>query len=338
MFIPYEKIEEGFKGLSQENYRKLLQTDWAVTEKIHGANFCVIISAEGSIAYAKRKEMLSEGDDFFGYKPVMDALELNFQILKEAVYEKLQPTDSSILVFGELFGGGYPHPEVEPDLTTDLIQTGIFYAPDVRFCVFDMAVSDGKTKQYLSYEQTIDFAKTAGILCAEPLFVGSYDDCLHFDIRFESKIPAMLDLPKLPFPNLAEGVVIKPMKNLVLETENGLLRPILKMKIREFSEVQFHQSEKQNPFQPKGKLTLLTRDLLRFINQNRLNSAISKIGKIKAGDAEKIALLKAELQLDLKQEIERNFMKAFQKLTQAEKEQIFRILEMATNELIDNTI
>lgn len=71
---------------------------------------------------------------------------------------------------------------------------------------------------------------------AKPLFIGKYEDCLNFNIKFESRIPKNFQLPALP-GNQAEGVVIKPMREILVTTKKGITRAIVKKKAPEFAEV-----------------------------------------------------------------------------------------------------
>lgn len=339
MFSSYEKIDEGFlsRGLTQEHYRLIQKTNWVVTEKIHGANFCVILDSQ-QIRYAKRKEILSKEDDFFGYQAVVSPLEPGFREVQQWLrVEGFASVQDTILLYGELCGGGYPHPDVEPNPLVDLIQSGIYYSPNVEFCVFDIAIhglTTNAAKTYLDYKIVCNVCTKAGLLYTQALFIGSYDEALHFDIRFESTLPAMLGLPKLPFPNLAEGVVIKPARELRLTTAKESFRPVLKHKIREFSEVQFHQSEKWNAFEPKGKVTRLIRDILRMVNPNRLTNAVSKVGRIRAGDSVKIAQVKRYFEEDIAHELNTNVAKTWATLTQSEKETVRQHWQAALEELL----
>ncbi len=64
------------------------------------------------------------------------------------------PTMTRLYVYGELFGGHYPHPDITSTSTStsastststssaSAVQTGVWYAPDLRFCAFDIAYDD----------------------------------------------------------------------------------------------------------------------------------------------------------------------------------------------------
>lgn len=81
-YISYEKMPEGLNqlNLSEADYRTLKKSDWVVTEKIHGANFG--ITTDGvEVRFAKRKELLSNHEDFFGYSSQKYFLEEKAQSL-----------------------------------------------------------------------------------------------------------------------------------------------------------------------------------------------------------------------------------------------------------------
>ena len=65
-FKSYDRIAESpsYWLIDEKEFRRLSKLDWIVTEKIHGANFCLI--TDGTKLWgAKRKAVLSEKDDFF---------------------------------------------------------------------------------------------------------------------------------------------------------------------------------------------------------------------------------------------------------------------------------
>ena len=102
-----------------------------------------------------------------------------------------------------------------------------------------------------------------------------------------------MGLPKLPVSNPAEGIVIKPVKSIYVETPKGKNRPILKIEIPKFAEdSRFHQGTKwiyQNPTTPALDLTIeeeLTQEILSLITATRLDNVISKFGRVSESDGE----------------------------------------------------
>jgi Rnl2 family RNA ligase len=301
-FTSYEKIAESPERLFQDEatLRLLEKAQWVVMEKIHGANFCFLTDGR-EVRCASRKQMLGPRDDFFGYQAV--AARLRQKILDLcALVKASHPEASGVLVYGELFGGGYPHPDVPPDLTVQPIQTGIFYAPSIEFCAFDLAIeasggertagfptgSGGGTappRTYLDYDSAMRLFEQAGLFYARPLLIGSFQEALNYPLGFASTIPKLLGLPLLPTENKAEGVVIKPLKTILLPGSKGPTRPLLKRKIAEFDEdKRYQQAEKwtPRPITEQSALDLLTWEAFNLVTANRLQSAISKAGALSA--------------------------------------------------------
>jgi hypothetical protein len=75
-FQGYEKMPDSIRklGLDLADTKLLETVEWVVTEKIHGANFSFIFSADDTLKYAKRKDYLRWADDFFGFQIVAERL------------------------------------------------------------------------------------------------------------------------------------------------------------------------------------------------------------------------------------------------------------------------
>ncbi|GHO42175.1 RNA ligase family protein [Ktedonospora formicarum] len=281
-WVPYEKMAESTNQwhLDEAHHHILEKTRWVVMEKIHGAHFCIVTNGS-IIAGASRKHLLASGENFFEYQRVLKRLEPQISQLF-SLARHLYPQLTSLSIYGELFGGAYPHPEISPVPGLQPIQTGIYYTPDIEFCAFDLAISDLQQSSYLDYDQARMLLQSAGVLSVSPLLIGSYQEALHYPIEFSSTIPALFGLPPLQQENQAEGVVIKPVKALVFSTSKGPLRPIFKRKIAAFAEdKRFHQAQKWTlpPFTPgPDKLDQLKWEASYQVTENRLLSAISKIG------------------------------------------------------------
>lgn len=285
-YVSYDKIPESLNqlNLSESDYRLLKKTDWVVTEKVHGANFG--ITTDGvEVQFAKRKQLLQPDENFFDYlsqKPILeDKAKYIFANLKKTLSNLRK-----ITIYGELFGGEYPHPDVPAVAGMQAVQTGVYYSPKVEYYAFDIAIqgNNGSSKQiYLDYNVMRSLFHQASLIYAEPLFIGKLEQAFDYNIEFESTIPKILGLPKLPFTNKAEGIVIKPVTSIYIETSKGKIRPILKKKISEFAEdSRFHQSQKWDYQKAKiiGSEALISQQILGLVTKNRLNNVISKFGKV----------------------------------------------------------
>jgi len=300
MFPTYEKIAESPDRwrLEETAYRRLRGAEWVVTEKVHGANFC--LGVEGDIVRcANRREWLAEGDPFFGWQTVRDRLKAPVQELFARLCAE-RGEIRRLLVYGELFGGGYPHPEVPPVAGVQPVQTGVWYAPDIRFCAFDIRVETvGGETRYLDYARAQELLTDVQILCVAPLFVGRYEAAMEYDVRFDSTLPRRLGLPALPAgSNPAEGIVIKPWRELGLQDRTGApVRPVLKRKIPEFAEDRrFHEAEKWTAPAGGAVAGTLPLDLLKWeaynrITPNRRDAVLSKIGPDAPGSQARLFVL-----------------------------------------------
>jgi Rnl2 family RNA ligase len=229
-----------------------------------------------------------------------------------------------VCVFGELFGGVYPHPEVQ-DLGHQPVQKGVYYTPDLDFYAFDIqlvrpAVGDGGdgggagggqvVKSWLDFDRALELFVACGLFHARPLVEGTLAECFAFDIRVNSTVPALLGLPPLPHGhNQMEGVVIKSVHNVALPM--GKQRPagagagpraIFKKKNAKFEEVNpkcESRWEEQRRVK-KAAVDTVYEEVERYITVNRLHNLESKMGPVTRDNAgEAAAALAADAMKDL---------------------------------------
>lgn len=348
MYVSYVKIQENPNkwNLTESDYRVFKKTDWVVTEKIHGANFGIV--TDGSeVRFAKRKEFLQLEENFFDYQslkfPLVEQVKEIFKILQVERNDLLK-----VFVYGELFGGEYPHPDVPAVPHVQAVQTGIYYSPKIEYCAFDMAVevkANLVTRDYLDYEKGLNLFQQVGIMGAKPLFIGKYEEALAYNPEFDSTIPALFGLPKLPFRNRAEGIVIKPSKPIYVETPKGKVRPILKIKIPEFSEdSRFHQatkwtSQKFNPLpSPTQGLSIeeeLNQEMLALVTETRLSNVISKIGRVSGSDGERKQQLVQLLMQDVLETFNEEWESIFMALSGESQQILMEQLHQESQKLVE---
>lgn len=305
----YQKIRESAKKwqLNIQQYQLLEKLDWVVTEKIHGANFSILVDKEG-VLFAKRKEILEVDEDFFGYHSLKEGLTTR----AKALFQILVAKNSNIVqinIYGELFGGAYPHPDLPKNLNVEAVQTGIYYSPNIQFSVFDIAYLEleSDTFNFINYSLLTVYCEVVDFLCCPALLLGNYAEAVNYPFRFQTTIPALLGLPQLS-NNLAEGIVVKPVENIWIDSPKGRIRPILKFKIPEFSEdARFQQAQKWSVSHKPPKTNSLAIDdsfwkkqVLPLVTKQRLNNTISKVGKLSKRNKNKILEL---LKLDIYEEL-----------------------------------
>ncbi len=298
----YEKMPKSLKGLhlTDKEQHDLNKLKWVVTEKIHGANFSFVYENR-QLKYAKRKDYLKWNDDFFGFQTVAAALEERIIHLFEALQQDIPA--HRYIIYGELFGGKYPHPEVAPNTAVQAIQTGVYYSPDIRFCAFDIAIetTEEDSKYYLDYDKAVEYFERFDIFYARILYAGKWNEALNFNTRIDSRVPAQLQLPELS-PNLIEGIVIKPFSHSALTTLS--FRPVIKLKNPEFDEEKkFHEAEKWSYIPAVSsrteELSFLVEEMALYFTRNRLDSALSKTGRLDPSNQQRMDDIKKEFLDDI---------------------------------------
>ena len=231
--------------------------NWIATEKVHGANFSVIVSSAGdgattTVAFAKRTAILAPTDDFYGFRSqgladdlAPRARRLFAALRRGAAGAPTSTADSSnpplqhrVQIYGELYGGHYPHPDVPAVRGLLPVQRGVWYSPGLAFLAFDVA-ADGA---YLDYARARAACGAADLAFAAPLARGTLPEVLaRAPVRFASTVAGTLHgLPPLPLEggenkNWAEGVVIRCV-------DPGR-RALFKRKIPEFGEVAAYRND-----------------------------------------------------------------------------------------------
>ena len=138
---------------------------------------------------------------------------------------------------------------------------------------------------------------SVGFLYSEPMKTGMLQDMLSLELGFETTLPAKFGLPPLvDEKNTAEGVVIKPLKNLVLDTSKGPQRVIFKRKADQFQERKWPRLASNSEGKPRqqvrgggkkgnkkerrfeAKIELLKYEMSALVSEQRLVNAITKRG------------------------------------------------------------
>lgn len=272
-FKQYHSIENSSRVDFIESVKahNLDQGEFVVQEKVHGANLTFITDGI-EIKCAKRTGLLEPDEKFFNYQKIRDKYqEKNLKTFEEV--KKLEPQMDLLYIFGELFGGYYPHPEVAKVPGAIRLQQGVFYSPDNDFYAFDLRIYN---KTYLSLNQSMEIFEKIGFLYAKPLFKGTLYECLQYPNEFESYISGWLGLPKIE-NNIAEGIVIKPLVTRFLPDKS---RVIIKNKNPKYEEKIIKKNKIKRP-KPElsGKIKNFQEEVKTYINQNRLETVISKVGK-----------------------------------------------------------
>lgn len=326
-FKEYQSIDHDGRKRFMDELRKsdLVKPNvkWVATEKVHGVNFSM--ATDGSVIRCfRRSGPLEPEESFNNFQIVLEDEKARvlkaFQLLKEKY-----PDATEVHIFGELFGGGYPHNSVPKVGNYKVIQKGVYYSPKNLFYAFDISIN---RKGFLDFEDAEEIFKKCGFLYAVPLANGTFEELLAFDVEnFQSTIPKALGLPLID-ENYAEGIVLKPLKDAYLPEGE---RAILKKKRSTFSEVAEGKVDVPAP-QPKEKavdvqLQATVAKVFAYVTENRLRNVLSKIGQIDRKQTNKlISLTTTDAVEDFRKDNEEEFGALDQNKVKEVNKQVTRVV------------
>lgn len=287
---PYPKMASKGKGDTPG------ARDWVATEKVHGAHFAVVCDAQVCDAVdsdavevrpAKRRELLDEDalDSFFGVSRLWPTLAVAAGRCAAALRRASGAAEAQVTLYGELAGGGYPHGDVEAVDLAQPVQTGVWYAPDLFWLVFDAQLSVGERRWWAAERTVRSAAEEAGLAVVPVLARGPLSRLQDLPAAFPSRVPALFGLPEIE-DNLAEGYVLKPAGEW--EESSGGPRPLLKVKQKAFAEDERFAGARPFPAPPEGAAGVpawLVVQGAALLTPARAAAAVSKLGPRAAGEA-----------------------------------------------------
>ena len=251
--------EEFIKKVKELNY----SGPWYVSEKIHGANCQIAVTKDG-IEYGGRNGTTDN--------------DLWLQILSryEGKARALFNSTSAerIILFGEFFGGAYPHPNVPRDKNAKKVQKGVWYSPSNHVAFFDLYIEPKDEPAYYSsvnsFRYLMDFFNLPRV---EFKKVGTLEDALTYPNDELSYVYKHFDLPPIE-GNIREGIVIRPATDLWI----GDTRVIIKNKNDRFKEVWREKRPIVDQKDLNDKQIEALEDILRYVTENRVLNILSHYG------------------------------------------------------------
>ncbi|MCR4847407.1 MAG: RNA ligase, Rnl2 family [Bacteroidales bacterium] len=278
-FKKYSSIENSFSREFMEHVVAEMPQDleYVVQEKVHGANTSFLCDGK-EVGFAKRTSILNDGEKFYEYPELLD--QYKDRVLKLFADIKAKyPVVTQISIFGEMFGGLYPHDSVKASHKLSLIQKGVCYTPEHEFYAFDIYLFTNDGGKFLPVDEVNEFFEANGFFYAQTLFRGTLIECLKHPNDFQSKIAEWLGLPAI-MDNICEGIVIRPVVPMYLR--NGS-RVLIKSKNDRFAE---KKSVKQRnklftePVPYSDALKALIEEGEAYVTENRLANVVSHIGEV----------------------------------------------------------
>ena len=203
-FKKYNSIENSFSREFMEKVVAEMPADleYVVQEKVHGANTSFLCDGE-SVRFAKRTSLLEDDEKFYDYPELLERYKDRVIALTKDVMGRYAGV-KSVNIFGEMFGGTYPHKDVQPNRKVTVIQKGVCYCPEHEFYGFDIYLVGEESNRYLPVDEVNELFERHGFLYAKTLFKGTLSECLKYPNAFQSKIAEWLGLPAIE-DNICEG-------------------------------------------------------------------------------------------------------------------------------------
>ena len=278
-FKKYNSIENSFSREFMERVAAEMPADleYVVQEKVHGANTSFLCDGE-SVRFAKRTSLLEKDEKFYDYPELLERYRDRVVALAKEVMNRYAGT-RSVNIFGEMFGGTYPHKDVQPNLKATAIQKGVFYTPEHEFYGFDIFLVGNEGGRYLPVDEVNGLFEKHGFFYARTLFKGTLSECLRHPNAFQSKIAEWLGLPAID-DNICEGIVIRPVVPMYLR--NGS-RVLIKSKNERFAEkkgVRKRVKQFAEPVPYSEALKVLVTEVEVYVTEQRLANVVSHIGEV----------------------------------------------------------
>ena len=271
MFSSYPSIENKADKVSGDQEGDI----WAATPKYHGTNTSVWVPTDPSLelAYGRRNALLKEGEAHYGYETLLPTL-ADWSRLRDAFPHR--DDIEALVVYGELYGGNYPHPEVEKT-SAKAVQPQVYYSPHLRFVAYDLCLKlkDG-SKAFVDLYDALFIFRHCGIPHVTLPFRGPRKDAiewakLHATDNPLSWMPPYHSDSSLPplEGNMGEGFVVRPVVER-LDRLGG--RCMLKVKSPKFAEVKNVVKKAPTPLgERSGSETVAT-----YLNDARCMAVCSK--------------------------------------------------------------
>lgn len=294
-----------------------IKDQWVVTEKVHGANFSFWVyknveTKEIDIKCAKRSGWIEEDEKFFNYKPVLEKYRPMLEKLRGDVLD-------NFVIYGELFGGN--------------IQSGMCYSLEQDFVAFDMRwINEDGSLGWVLDKLTMLTLKDDYNLPVTPL-IGVYDtfeEALAVEESFTSKLIRQ-DFDGKEEHKETEGIVIEP-NNAVYEPNGS--RVYLKKKTKRFLEKGGKPNIKhKSPVVLQETVQFKLDQALMFLNKNRFDSVVSKIGEVSIKDIGKVmGLLTQDIVVDMEKDLEKSSDLWFE--TKGEKQLFMKNLQKVVQDFV----
>ena len=291
-FKKYPDIENSYREKFVECFkREVNDKEYFITEKIHGANSQIAFFKNGNeweVKYGKRTSFIDKEDSFYNLPNVFQRLLPRFKSFLAGVANEASDV---VIFYGEIFGGAYPHKEVDKESnllphnkgTNRVVQHGVWYCPEDDWACFDIQMRTDYNWNFVNQHYLFYQCEKYGIPTVPLLaVVDNIEEALAYPNNNESIVYQRYGLPKIE-GNIMEGVVIKPCWNAYLSSGE---RAVIKNKNDHFKEI--HRHKIARTIEPGSTEALLIEEAKDYVTEARLANVISHYGEVDRKDIGKI--------------------------------------------------
>ena len=147
-FVKFPKIYE-----NMGEFKAPKKLEWIATEKIDGSNFSIYSNGKDT-KFAKRTGFLKSDKWFYNYQSISIELSIKSSKIYNILHSK-DPNIKFIVIYGELCGGFYRHPDVEKVQGAVKIQGRVDYHPDNMWVPFDILLRWEDGNRYLMMQTSV---------------------------------------------------------------------------------------------------------------------------------------------------------------------------------------
>lgn len=298
---------------------------WVATEKVHGANSGLWVD-DKEVRISKKTSLINDKENF--YKA--DVLLKKYKDDARIIFDNLRLSIGhfkSLTIWGELYGGSYPHPDVPKDNNSKKVQKGIFYNPSNDLLIFDIMITDEDNKDsYLTSDAVIELIGKTKLETVPELARGTFDEMIKFQNDGQSVVHKIYGLPTIE-DNIMEGVVLKPIIASFLHDGS---RVIVKNKNDKWSEKA--NAPKRQPKIINEAIKPIVEEIGMYVTENRLHNVLSHIGEVTNRD---FGLINKEFITDvMKDYLEENSNDALNVLNKKDRKLVSKNVGKQTAQLI----
>lgn len=333
-FRKYPSIENLSSGLYSKiiDYINNPELEWVVTEKVHGCNLSFYIN-RNEIKVGRRTGFIDiENENFYNVQSILEKYKQSFLNIQKYIdvekksYKTLSPfsnkTNTNIIIYGELYGGKYTHPNVKNDELSKRVQKEVEYSVHNDFICFDVKVDN----EFLSFIDAKDYCRKFNIPFIRHEYIGDFKEAIEISNGCyinQTLIPKLHNLPPIR-DNIREGNIIRP--NESLKFTNGS-RIIIKHKNERF----YEKKRTKEPFEIKKIENELPTEFTDFITSSRFNSVVSKFGPILLERKNRGQLIK-----EYQNDVIEDYKKEYDNFDNLNKRRISRVIVTFINKELKN--